>query len=213
MTRDDASSTPPTAPERVLCFIPMYNCEKQIGRVLARFPADAGRFIHEVLIVDNRSKDASVDRAKEALSKLHAATGIACALTINNVNVNLGGSHKIAFNHALDHGFDFVLVLHGDDQADINDILPRLARSEHHSVDQLLGSRFMPGSRREGYSWFRTFGNHVFNLFFSLCARRRLHDLGSGLNCYKTSYLRDRFYLKFPNTLTFNNSMVLAGVR
>lgn len=202
---------PPNA-ERILCFIPMYNCEKQIGRVLARFPADAANYIHQLLVVDNGSKDAGVERAKEGLAVLHAKTGIPCAVTVNNENVNLGGSHKVAFNYALDHGFDYVIVLHGDDQADINDILPRLARGEHRAVDQLLGSRFMRGSKLVGYSWFRTFGNHVFNLFFSLCCRRRLWDLGSGLNCYKSNYLRDRFYLKFPNTLTFNNSMVLAGV-
>lgn len=199
-------------PERTLCFIPMYRCEKQIARVLARFPANAGQHIHKVLVVDNQSQDSSVQRAKEALADLHARTAIPCAVTINNENVNLGGSHKVAFNHALDHGFDYVIVLHGDDQADINDLLPRLRAGEHRAVDQLLGSRFMKGSRRVGYSWFRTFGNHVFNAVFSLCARRRLHDLGSGLNCYRVSALRDRYYLRFPNTLTFNNSMILAAV-
>ena len=37
-------------------------------------------------------------------------------------------------------------------------------------------------------------------------------DLGSGLNLYRVGYLMDRFYINFPNALTFNYYMVLAGV-
>lgn len=198
----------PQPTERILVFVPMYNCERQIGRVLARFGEEARSLVEEVMVVDNRSKDASVDRAVEALTRLPGIRGRVC---VNDRNYNLGGSHKVAFNAAIDRGFDYLVVLHGDDQADINDLVPRLRAGEHRRHDSYLGSRFMRGSRRDGYSTFRTLGNRVFNFIFSLAALRPVHDLGSGLNVYKTSYLRSRFYVKFPDALTFNNFMLLAG--
>ena len=39
----------------------------------------------------------------------------------NRENYNLGGSHKVAFDYAVAQGFTHVIVLHGDDQADIAD--------------------------------------------------------------------------------------------
>ena len=195
--------------ERILVFIPMYNCERQIPRVLARFSEDTQRLFTEVIVVDNGSKDGSVAAATQALAGLKHLPG---KVLVNDENYNLGGSHKVAFDYALEHGFDYVVVLHGDDQADINDLVPHLKAGAHRDHDSLLGSRFMKGSKLIGYSRFRTLGNHVFNLVFSVAARQRVHDLGSGLNLYATRYLKPRFYLGFPNSLTFNIHLLLAGV-
>ncbi|MBR4308001.1 MAG: glycosyltransferase family 2 protein [Oscillospiraceae bacterium] len=188
----------------------MYNCEKQIPRVLGRIAAlgEDQRLFAGVLVVDNRSGDNSVQQAQEAMEKL----SIPVTLIRNQENYSLGGSHKVAFRYALDKGYDYVVVLHGDDQGDISDLVPLLKRGEHRLADSLLGSRFSKGSKLVNYSSFRIFGNHVFNLFASLCAGKRIYDLGSGLNIYKTSYLRDPFYMSFPNDLSFNVFLLLYGV-
>jgi glycosyltransferase involved in cell wall biosynthesis len=195
--------------DRILVFIPMYNCERQIPRVLARFSEDVQRLFTEIIVVDNGSKDGSVAAATEALARLQHLPG---SVLVNDENYNLGGSHKVAFDYALANGFDYVVVLHGDDQADINDLVPHLKAGTYREYDSMLGSRFMKGSKLIGYSRFRTLGNHVFNLLFTAASRRRVHDLGSGLNLYATRYLQPRFYLGFPNSLTFNIHLLLAGV-
>ena len=196
--------------EKILIFIPMYNCEKQIPRVLGRIAAlgEEQSLFTEVLIVDNRSADHSLEAAQAAMQKL----SIPVTLIRNVENYSLGGSHKVAFNYGLEKGFDFVVVLHGDDQGDIGDLVPLLKKGEHRELDSLLGSRFSKGSKLVNYSSFRIFGNHVFNLFASVCAGRRIYDLGSGLNIYKTSYLKDRFYMPFPNDLSFNVFLLLYGI-
>ncbi|MEI3084578.1 MAG: hypothetical protein V8S87_00430 [Oscillospiraceae bacterium] len=51
----------------------------------------------------------------------------------------------------------------------------------------------MKGSSLEGYSRFRTFGNRVYDLLFSVGAGRMVYNLGSGLNVYKVSSLRSRY--------------------
>jgi len=193
---------------RILVFIPMYNCAAQISRVIAQFDAAIQRRFTKLIIVDNRSTDNGLAVAQDAIKALQ---GLEVELLRNRENYGLGGSHKVAFGHALAHGFDHVVVLHGDDQGSIADLVPLIDRGEHLKADCLLGARFMPGSRLQGYSTFRTFGNRVFNLLYSLAAGRRLFDLGSGLNLYAVSALRDKGWIAFPDDLTFNYYMILAS--
>lgn len=193
---------------RILLFIPMYNCEKQIPRVLSQIGSAAARYIERVLIVNNRSTDGG----EEAVRRFLTERGLPCdaVLLRNCENYGLGGSHKVAFRYAMENGFDHVIVLHGDDQGHLEDLLPLLESGVYTQYDCLLGSRFIKGATLENYSAFRTFGNRVYNLLFSIVTGRRVYDLGAGLNLYAASMLESRFYMRFPDGLTFNYCMVLA---
>ena len=129
----------------------------------------------------------------------------------NNENYGLGGSHKVAFKYAIENNFDYAIVLHGDDQGNINDILPYLKNKEYQKYDSFLGGRFMKKSKIIGYSKFRTFGNKIYNLIFSIFLGKRIYDLGSGLNCYNTRSLKNNFFHKFSDNLIFNCYMLLAA--
>jgi glycosyltransferase involved in cell wall biosynthesis len=191
----------------ILLFVPAYNCEKQIGRVIARLDEPASRHFAEVIVVDNQSSDGT-ERA--ALAEIRRLRRSHIKVLRNCDNYGLGGSHKVAFAYALGAGHDHVAVLHGDDQGRIDDLLPLLDQGEHRAYDCLLGARFHPASRLVGYSRFRTLGNRVFGLLFSVVTGRRLYDLGAGLNIYRTRILEDGFFNGFPDDLTFNYAMILA---
>ncbi len=186
----------------------MYNCAKQIPRVLSQFSQHVQSFFTEILVVDNGSKDDSLVAAEQALAKLE---NIKTTLLQNSENYSLGGSHKVAFNYAIDNSFDYVIVLHGDDQASIEDMLPQIESNNYNNYDSLLGSRFHYGSKLVGYSLFRTYGNIVFNLFCSLFTGQLVTDMGSGLNLYDVNYLKPKFYIYFPNNLTFNVYLLFYG--
>ena len=194
--------------EKILLFIPAYNCEKQIVRVLAQLDDEVLPYFEEILVVNNRSTDQTEHAVLQYLSE-HPCDKI--SLVRNDENYGLGGSQKMAFQYAIDHGFTHVCMLHGDDQGNIHDFLPMLKKGIHTKHDCVLGARFMRGSRLEGYSTFRTFGNVVYNFIFAFVTRRRIFDLGSGLNLYSTRMLRDGFYKKFPDNLMFNYVMILAS--
>ena len=195
--------------DKILLFIPMYNCEKQIVRVLKQLTDEVCSYITEVIIVNNRSTDHGEAVVQSYLSENPLPMKV--SLLRNDDNYGLGGSHKVAFQYAVDHGFDYVIVLHGDDQGDISNILPYLRSKEYAKYDCFLGARFMKGSQLQGYSKFRTFGNHVYNILFSIGCGYRIYDLGSGLNMYKTHILKNKFYLKYKDNLIFNYCLVMGS--
>ncbi len=194
--------------EKILTFIPAYNCENQIIRVLSRFDEEILEYVSQIIVVNNRSTD-NTEMVVAAFIRQHPEIPI--KLLRNRENYGLGGSHKVAFDYAMKNGYEYVIVLHGDDQGSIHDFLPVLRRGYHRKHDCILGARFMWGSRLEGYSLFRTLGNVVYDFLFAAVVRKRIYDLGSGLNLYKTKMLEDRFYEKFPDNLMFNYCMILAS--
>lgn len=195
--------------DRILLFIPMYNCEKQIVRVLGQLKGEAAGYISRVLVVNNRS----TDRGEQAVIDWLGENRLSVPVTLlrNDENYGLGGSHKVAFEYALANGYDYVIVLHGDDQGDIANLLPYLKSREYAEWDCFLGARFMKGSSLQGYSRFRTFGNLVYDLLFSIGAGRMVYDLGSGLNMYRVRALESRYYIRFKDNLMFNCYMLLAS--
>lgn len=195
---------------KILLFIPMYNCEKQIIRVLRQLTNEVCCYLNEVIVINNQSTDNGEWAVIEYLQK--NSVNVKVSLLRNDDNYGLGGSHKVAFDYAIRNEFDYIIVLHGDDQGDISCILPYLKNKKYEKYDCFLGARFMRGSRLQGYSKFRTFGNNVYDILFSLGCGHRIYDLGSGLNMYKVSVLKSRFYMKYKDNLMFNYCMIMGSV-
>lgn len=193
---------------RLLVFIPMYNCAPQIARVLAQLQDPrVQNLISGVVCVDNRSTDDTAAAAAKALAELPLPSRV---LLRNDENYGLGGSHKVAIDFGRAEGYSHLIVLHGDDQGSIADLLPHLEAGAHQRTDFLMGARFMKGSRLVGYSALRTAANRAFNLIFSAISGRRLYDLGSGLNLFRLSRFEDGFERGFADDLTFNYYLILA---
>lgn len=193
--------------DRILAFVPAYNCQPQIGRVLAQFNRPVGRFVKEVLVLDNGSRDGTVEAA---IAAVQGVTGPRVTIGRNKGNYGLGGSHKSAFAYAAANGFTHVLILHGDDQGDLSDMEGVLAEGLHNRFDACMGARFARGSSLRGYSAFRRFGNHVFNGIFTAASRRRVTDLGSGLNILARSAFTDPAVTRHADDLRFNVFLLLG---
>jgi len=193
--------------DRILVFIPCYNCERQIARVLKQFEKVPPGTFHEVLVVDNRSRDRTASVAAAALPSVGP---MPARVVRNSENYGLGGSHKAAFAYATRQGHSHVLVLHGDDQGSIDDVLPILRSGDHRRFDACLGARFMRGSRLIGYSRLRRLGNRAFNALFSVAVGRRVFDLGSGLNIFGPAVFGSGSILKYPDDLRFNVLLLLG---
>ncbi len=193
---------------KILLFIPGYNCENQILRVLNQLDEKIMKYISQVIFINNRSTDKT---ELNVLKFKNKNKKFPLKIFRNNKNYNLGGSHKVAFNYSIENNFDYIIVLHGDDQGNIHDFLSLLESKEYEKYDSVLGARFMKGAKLKGYSKIRTIGNKIFNNFFSFMIRDKVYDLGSGLNLYKVESIKKLPYLKYPDTLYFNDLMILAS--
>lgn len=192
--------------KKILLFIPCYNCENEITKVLESL-VEYKEYFTQILVIDNGSKDLTVEHAVE-----WAKTNKFMPVVImqNEKNYNLGGSHKTAFEYAINNKYDYIAVIHGDNQGEIADIKEILDKEIYTKYDCCLGARFMKGSKLINYSVIRIIGNIAFNILFSICLQKKLYDLGGGLNIYSVQMLKSKFYFKFPDALTFNYLMTMA---
>jgi glycosyltransferase involved in cell wall biosynthesis len=192
---------------RILVVIPSYNCAPQIGRVISQFNQKSSKYFTKVVVINNCSTDGTDAAAIKAFQHNPYLSG---AVYTNRENLGYGGSLKVGFNMGFEGKYDYVLVLHGDDQGHINDIIPYIEDRSYHKYDCTLGARFHPDSMLENYSAFRTFGNKVFNTLFGIVLRKKIFDLGSGLNLYRLSAFSDKEFLNFPDNLTFDYCGIIA---
>jgi len=192
---------------RYLLFIPVYNCEKQITRVLEsiRINKVDENFL-EIIVVDNRSTDLTI----EAVKSYTENNDLKVTILQNKENYNLGGSHKVAFKYMIENNYDFIMVLHGDDQANVEDIQQFIDISVFNRYDKIMGSRFMKKSKIEGYSLLRKYGNVLMNIFTSVMTNHLIKDLGSGLNMYSSNFVKSDFFNDCSDNLTFNNHLIFC---
>jgi glycosyltransferase involved in cell wall biosynthesis len=197
---------------KVLVAIPCYRCAVQIHRVLEEFDGELLKRVNEVAIFDNCSPDNTLEEAKRAAAALAKKYPGACSIRVfkNENNFGLGGTHKAAFLYAERIGFDYVAILHGDNQAVTGELKELIDIAEQdQSLDAVLGARFMRDSRRVGYSLIRTLGNLALNFVYCLTTLRPTYDLGSGLNLFKVTALKDHKYLSFSDGFSFNIDLLL----
>jgi glycosyltransferase involved in cell wall biosynthesis len=192
---------------KVVVIIPSYKCAPQIPRVLAGFDQALLDRVSEVIVVNNQSPDDTVKAALEVARKIGSPK---IKVATNIENVSLGGSHKVGFRYGKQVGADYVAILHGDDQAETQELNKLIDIIEAHpELDAVLGARFMKGSDLRGYNWQRIYGNKVLNLMYSIVMLRQVKDLGSGLNIFKLSALNEDQFINFGDDLGFNFDLLL----
>jgi glycosyltransferase involved in cell wall biosynthesis len=192
---------------KILLFIPAYNCEKQIPRVLKKIQEMDASLFHEIYMIDNQSKDNTL---KEALSYKINSNFSNLKIVSNGINIGLGGTHKMAFQYAIDNHFDGCLIIHGDDQGNIQEVPFHLLVNNNF----FLGSRFKFKSNLINYSLIRIAGNLAFNSLASLICLKLISDFGgSGLNYFPTNKLKDHKFWNYPDDLTFHAYLLLNIIK
>lgn len=198
---------------RIVITVPCYRCENQIERnlkeiedVLSSHPE-----IFQVVLIENRGADNTVAVAQKCIETLLNKEKY--HFYQNRKNYGLGGSHKIAFELALAAAATHMIFLHGDHQATAQDIPTLIKKCISRENGTVLGARFQDLGKLQGYSVIRTYGNMALNLLYSLFCRRKIYDLGSGLNLFRLSDFAAREYQGFDNGFTFNMDLLLFMVR
>ncbi len=174
---------------RVLILVVAYNAETTIQSVLRRVPKElADEFDLEVLVLDDCSHDGTFVRSS------HTSYGeqpLPTTVLRNPTNRGYGGNQKVGMEYAIQKGFDFVVLLHGDGQY-APERLPELLRPlVSGKADAVIGSRMLTpgGARRGGMPLYKRIGNRILTRFQNLLLGTHLSEFHSGYRAYSVQAL------------------------
>ena len=197
--------------KRLLIFIVAYNAETTIEKVLSRIPASLQSRNVEVLIIDDSSKDGTF---AEGLRYQQRNSDFKTTVLRTPENQGYGGNQKLGYRYAIDNGFDFVALVHGDGQyapESLPGLLEPLLRDE---TDMVMGSRMIDkrAARKGGMPLYKWIGNQILTAFQNWMLGTRLSEFHSGYRLYSTNALVQVPFEKNTNDFHFDTEIIIQFV-
>jgi glycosyltransferase involved in cell wall biosynthesis len=203
---------------RLLILIVAYNAEKSIASVLARVPPRLAEEYHvEVLVLDDSSQDRTFEASRDV--KDRGAIPFPLHVLFNPVNQGYGGNQKIGYHFAIERGFDFVALIHGDGQY-APECLPDLMRPlRDGEADAVFGSRMLEraAALRGGMPLYKYVGNKILTWFENRMLGASLSEFHSGYRIYSVKALQKIPFQLNTNDFHFDTEIIVqlfvAGLR
>jgi glycosyltransferase involved in cell wall biosynthesis len=198
---------------RIGILVVAYNAESTLRSVLHRIPADIMEKIEEILVFD----DASQDRTHEVSQSLLKEPVIGAKLSVfrNPVNLMYGGNQRKGYQHAIERGLDFVVLLHGDGQYAPEVMQDLLTPLENGSADMVMGSRMMVkgAALRGNMPMYKYYGNKVLTWMENRLAGTDLSEFHSGYRAYSVKALRNVPLDAMTHNWHFDTQIILEFLR
>jgi glycosyltransferase involved in cell wall biosynthesis len=200
----------PTADRpRVLIFIVAYHAEKTIAEVVHRIPDALLDSYHvEVLIIDDASADATFERSHHVSRQ---SLPFPVHVLFNPVNQGYGGNQKLGYHYAIQHGFDFVALVHGDGQY-APECLPALLQPLREGrAAAVFGSRMLipSAARRGGMPLYKFVGNKILTWIENRLLKANLSEFHSGYRIYSTTALKSIPFDRNSNGFHFDTEIII----
>jgi glycosyltransferase involved in cell wall biosynthesis len=195
--------------KRVAVVVPAYDEELLIADTIRGIP----KFVDRVYVVDDRSKDATADRARETEDKR-------VEVIVHERNEGVGAAIVTGYKRALEERLDVVCVMAGDNQMDPAELealaLP-VARGE---LDYHKANRLFTGQAWQLIPRTRYLGNAILSLLTKIASGYwHVADSQAGYTAIGLPILElldlDRVYKRygFPNDLLVHLNVWNARVR
>ena len=211
--------SPSAPPPRVLILVVAYNATTTLPWVLDRIPAAMRRPGMEVLVIDDSSPDNTFQTGVEYASSRREDSGMVLTILRNPENQRYGGNQKLGYRYAIEHGFDFVALVHGDGQYAPECLPELLAPLVAGEADAVFGSRMLTrgGARKGGMPLYKFVGNKVLTRFQNTLLGSNLSEFHSGYRLYSVRALQRVPFEANTNDFHFDTEIiiqfVLAGLR
>jgi glycosyltransferase involved in cell wall biosynthesis len=192
----------PKRTHKVIAVMPAYNAEKTLAATVADMPVGS---VDEVILVDDGSKDRTVQIARE----------MGLTVLVHPENRGYGGNQKTCYRQALEHGADIVVMIHPDYQYDSRVISTAVSILELGICDIVLGSRIR--SRQEALAGGMPFYKYIFNRFLTTVENiglgQNLGDFHSGFRVYRREVLEKIPFERNSNDFVFDTQFLVQAVR
>ena len=175
---------------KVGVLIVAYNADQTIEAVLDRIPDSFVREVAEVLVLDDHSSDHTLQVA-EAYRVAHS--DIPLTVLRQPRNLGYGGNQKSGYRYAADHGWDVVVMLHGDGQYPPEALAEMIAPIMEGKADAVFGSRMMDrsGAIKGGMPVYKFAGNRILTTLQNRLTGMGLTEWHSGYRAYRVSTLSE----------------------
>jgi glycosyltransferase involved in cell wall biosynthesis len=146
----------------IAVVVPAFNEEKLIGRVIKTMP----RYVDKIVIVDDCSKDQTVDKVR--------AFSIKCPerviLIEHAQNQGVGGAITSGYKWCRDKKIDVSVVMAGDNQMDPADLPALLEPVVNDDVDYTKGNRLITGEAWKNIPRVRYLGNSAMSFLTKIAS-------------------------------------------
>jgi glycosyltransferase involved in cell wall biosynthesis len=189
-------------------FIVAYNAVDTLAKLLDRIPENVWSQVEEVYVFDDCSKDETAILAHgyksvKQLEKLHVYR--------NENNLGYGGNQKKGYRYAIEKGFDYVILLHGDGQY-APEMLPAfIGEAVKSKPAAVLGSRMMEKKRalKGGMPLYKFLGNIILTKFENLFLHSSLSEFHSGYRMYSTETLKKLHLDRYSDDFHFDTQILV----
>jgi methionine biosynthesis protein MetW len=195
---------------RLLIFIVAYFAEQTIKRVVQRIPHSiVDEYDAEILIIDDCSKDQTFTKGLSVA--LDDETRIKTTVLYNPVNQGYGGNQKIGYYYAIENGFDFVALLHGDGQYAPEMLQTLVEPLRLGEADAVFGSRMInpKDALKGGMPLYKFVGNRILTTVQNILLRSKLSEFHSGYRAYSVSTLKALPFRRNSNDFHFDTEIII----
>jgi glycosyltransferase involved in cell wall biosynthesis len=183
--------------KRICVVLPAYNAARTLEQTYHEIPFD---IVDEVILVDDRSRDNTVEVAKNLGIK---------NIIVHEENKGYGGNQKTCYNKALELNADIVVMLHPDYQ-----YTPKLIHSMCYLIANevyqvVLGSRILgKGARRGGMPLYKYVSNRFLTFTQNTLMHQKLSEYHTGFRAFSREVLQKINYNVNSDDFVFDNQML-----
>ena len=170
---------------KILVSPPAFIEKIKIHNVIQRFLASNVYQKVDYLIVD----DCSTDGTTEVIASFQPQ-GVKTARHTQHKGV--GAAIKTAIQYALDHGYEILVIMAGNDKDNPNEIASLVAPLVEEGYDFVQGSRYLKGEGPMGdMPYYRKVATKLHPWLMSLFTQRKITDSTNGFRAIRLSILKD----------------------
>ena len=184
--------------QKIVVVMPAYNAEKTLERTVAEIPS----MVDDIIVVDDRSKDGTVDVARKL--GLHTIQ--------HEKNRGYGGNQKTCYLEALRRGADIIVMVHPDYQYTPK-LIPALAHCISSGLyDVALGSRILGGRALQGgMPMYKYIANRLLTATENILIDQKLSEYHTGYRAFSRKVLETLPLNENDDDFVFDNQMLVQA--
>jgi len=165
--------------KKVLIILPTYNEATNIEKIINKII----KLGCEVLVVDDNSPDKTFEIVENLKTQYKNIN-----LIKRSGKLGLGSAYREGFKWALENNFLFIVEMDADFSHSVEDLEKMLSYRSKHDV--IIGSRYTPEGKIEGWSKKRYYLSLIANKVVRLLAFTKVNELTGGFRIYTADALK-----------------------